>query len=278
MILMFRSCNFRLGVLAVGFALAAFVLIPGAQGREKNQHGRKYKPPPPIAHIEVDVVRARDGKPIPNAAVIFHPLEGERDRGALELKTNEEGKAIVEVLAIGDRVRLQVIAQGFQTYGGDCSINKSSMTFGVRLNRPEEQYSIYLPHGDTSNNGQGNCGEIVINPAPAAAGGAAATNSFSSSAAASLYVRSDNAASASCTTPLRDTPATSAYGSLARLRVSPAPATSDRRSAASPWPAAPASLATTHPIAAIDTDNSIPRSQVARTPGARWLHTACAAG
>ncbi len=174
MMLMFRSCKFRLSILAAGFALAASLMVPGTQGSDKNQHGRKYKPPPPIAHIEVDVARARDGKPIENASVIFHPLEGERDKGAVELKTNEEGKAIVEVLAIGDRVRLQVIAQGFQTYGGDCSINKASMTFGVRLNRPEEQYSIYVPHSGASNNSEGNCGEIVINPAPAAAGDAAA--------------------------------------------------------------------------------------------------------
>ena len=37
----------------------------------------------------------------------------------MELKTNEDGKAIIDVIPIGDTVRLQVIANGFQTYGAE---------------------------------------------------------------------------------------------------------------------------------------------------------------
>ena len=165
---MSRGSWFRLTIFAAGFALAAAALAPTALGHGKSQHGRKYKPPPPTSNIEVDVVRARDGKPVANAAVIFHPLQGEHDKGSVELKSNEDGKATVQVLAIGDRVDLQVIADGFQTYGGECAINKPQMIFRVRLNRPEEQYSIYIPHGGTSNNGEGNCGEIEVTQAPAA--------------------------------------------------------------------------------------------------------------
>lgn len=172
---MSRGLLFRLSIFAAGFALAAAAFAPTALGHGRSQHGRKYKPPPPTSDIEVDVVRAIDGKPIPNAAVIFHPVEGERDKGAVELKSDSDGKATVQVLAIGDTVELQVIAQGFQTYGGECSINKPQMIFRVRLDRPQEQYSIYTPHSDTSNNGEGNCGEIEVAPAPA--GGSAAPQS-----------------------------------------------------------------------------------------------------
>ena len=35
----------------------------------------------------------------------------------MELKTNEDGKTIIDVLPIGDTVRLQIIASGFQTSG-----------------------------------------------------------------------------------------------------------------------------------------------------------------
>lgn len=172
---MSRGSWFRLNIFVAGFVLAAGSLAPTAMGHGKSQHGRKYKPPPPAANIEVDVVRARDGKPIQNAAVIFHPVEGERDKGSVELKSNSDGKATVQVLAIGDTVELQVIAQGFQTYGGECSINKPQMVFRVRLDRPQEQYSIYTPHSGTSNNGEGNCGEIEVTSAPA--GGSAAPQS-----------------------------------------------------------------------------------------------------
>lgn len=170
---MSRGSWIHLSIFAAGLALAAVAFTPSAMGSsQNNQHHRKYKPPPAIAHIEVDVIRVEDGKPVDNASIIFHPLEGERDKGAVELKSNDEGKAIIEVLAIGDRVDLQVIANGFQTYGGECVISKPQMTFQVRLNRPEGQYSIYKNHSDTSNNGLGNCGEIVVSPAPS--GGTAA--------------------------------------------------------------------------------------------------------
>jgi hypothetical protein len=45
-------------------------------------------------------------------------------------------------------MRLQIIAKGFQTYGQDYKIDKSDMTFGIRMKRPGEQYSIYKPHDD----------------------------------------------------------------------------------------------------------------------------------
>jgi hypothetical protein len=60
------------------------------------------------------------------------------------------------------------------------------------------------------------------------------------------------------------------------MPVAAAPAVSDSRSAASLWPAAPASPVVIHTIAAIDTDSSTPQSPSARTPGARWPHTAIA--
>ena len=61
----------------------------------------------------------------------------------MELKTNEDGKSVIDVLPTGSNMRLQIIAKGYQTYGQDYKIDKSDMTFGVRLKRPGEQYSIY---------------------------------------------------------------------------------------------------------------------------------------
>ena len=89
------------------------------------------------------MVRDVNGKPIENAAVIFHPMEGEKDKGNMELKTNEDGKAIIDVLPIGDTVRLQIIAKGFQTFGDDYKIDKAQMAIDIRMKRPGEQYSIY---------------------------------------------------------------------------------------------------------------------------------------
>jgi hypothetical protein len=64
----------------------------------------------------------------------------------MELKTNEDGKMMIDVLPIGSTVRLQVIAPGFQTYGEDYKIEKADMAVEVRMKRPGEQYSIYKLH------------------------------------------------------------------------------------------------------------------------------------
>jgi len=107
------------------------------------RRGRKYKAPPPTAHFEITVLRASSGKPVENAAVIFHPLAGGKDDGNMELKTNDEGKTTIDLLEIGSTVRVQIIAPGFQTYGEDYKIDKDTMTVEVKLKRPAKQYSIY---------------------------------------------------------------------------------------------------------------------------------------
>ncbi len=122
------------------------VCLLNAAAQDTSKRGRKYKSPPATARIEVTILRDVNAKPIENAAVIFHPMEGEKDKGNMELKTDEDGKTIIDVLPIGDTVRLQVIAKGFQTYGQDFKIDKAQMAIEVRMKRPGEQYSVYKKH------------------------------------------------------------------------------------------------------------------------------------
>src|SRR5579862_4573935 len=147
---MFRRPLFRFAACFALLGLAAGLLTAGAQQPAKR--GRKYKAPPPTAKIEVSVLRDTDSKPIENAAVIFHPMEGEKDKGNMELKSNEDGKAVIDVLPIGDTVRLQIIAKGFQTYGQDYKVDKPQLAIEVRMKRPGEQYSVYKEHPDDAQN------------------------------------------------------------------------------------------------------------------------------
>lgn len=118
-----------------------------------NRWTRKYKAPPPSSRISVTVLKDDNGKPIENAAVIFHPVQGDKDKGSMELKSDEDGKAVIDVIPIGDTVRLQVFANGFQTYGADYKISKPEMSMEVRLKRPGAQYSIYTNHNTAAGNG-----------------------------------------------------------------------------------------------------------------------------
>ncbi len=137
---MLSRTSFRLLTVSVALVAISFLSLAA---QDPPRRGRKYKPPPPTSRIEVTVVRDTDSKPIENAAVVFH-LDG--DKGNMELKTNEDGKSIIDVLPMGSTMRLQIIAKGYQTYGQDYSIDKAEMTFGIRMKRPGEQYSIYKNH------------------------------------------------------------------------------------------------------------------------------------
>jgi len=87
----------------------------------------------------------------------------------MELKTNEDGKTIIDVLPVGDTVRLQVIAHGFQTYGDDYKIDKADMAIDIRMKRPGEQYSIYKNHDATAQGGKSPDAAPAGSTAPAAA-------------------------------------------------------------------------------------------------------------
>ena len=139
------------------FGALSLVLVSHAfaQDSDTSKRGRKYKPPPPTSHVEVTVLRATTGKPIENASVIFHPLQDGKNAGNMELKTNDEGKTTIDLLAIGSDVRLQIIAPGFQTYGEDYKIDKDKIALEIKMQRPGAQYSIYKKgEGKTTEPGQ----------------------------------------------------------------------------------------------------------------------------
>lgn len=102
------------------------------------------KPESPSADLSFLVVRAVDGKPIRNASVVLHTLDrnGRADKGGLQLKTDPEGKASIRDMPYG-KLRVQAIARGFQTYGEDFEISQPKQEFVIKLNPPQQQYSIY---------------------------------------------------------------------------------------------------------------------------------------
>jgi hypothetical protein len=132
---------------AVAAAALLFATSVAISAQTSTHRGRKYKSPPPTSRIEVSVMRSEDGHPVENAAVIFH-LVG--DKGNMELKTNDEGKAMIDVLPTGSKVLLQVFAKGYQTYGGEYDIDKANMGLEIKLNRPGHQYSIYDNHSQAA--------------------------------------------------------------------------------------------------------------------------------
>ena len=101
----------------------------------------------PTATLTFLIVKEDNGKPIRNAAVIMHPVnaQGKQSKGGLELKTDSEGKTSFDDIPYG-KLRVQVLASGFQTFGEDYEVDRAKMDLTIKLKRPQGQYSIYQDH------------------------------------------------------------------------------------------------------------------------------------
>ena len=103
----------------------------------------------PLSDLRFVVVRDYNGKPVRNAAVVLHPVgkKGKQSKGGLELKTDGEGHTSIDGIPYGP-LRVQVLAQGFQTFGEDYQIDKPVLEITVKLKRPGGQYSVYENKAD----------------------------------------------------------------------------------------------------------------------------------
>ena len=102
------------------------------------------KPQAQKASLKITVLKEATGKPVKNAEVILHPVDkdgGQKQEG-LELKTHEDGKTDISGIRYG-KLRIQVIAQGYRTFGQDFVVNQPTMEITIKLEKPADQFSIY---------------------------------------------------------------------------------------------------------------------------------------
>lgn len=96
------------------------------------------------ATLSFVVIKAENGKPVRNASVVLHPVKknGDQALGGMELKTDADGKTSIDGIPYG-KMRIQVLAPHFKTYGQDFDISQPTVDITVKLEKPSEQYSIY---------------------------------------------------------------------------------------------------------------------------------------
>src|SRR5216683_6178789 len=121
--------------IALGFVLAGLLASMAAFAQDDT------------ALLSFQVLRDYNGKPIRNASVVMHPVQknGKQSKGGLQIKTDVEGKASFDGAPYG-KLRVQVLAPGFQTFGADYDIDKPTLEITVKMKRPAGQYSIYEEH------------------------------------------------------------------------------------------------------------------------------------
>jgi hypothetical protein len=117
--------------------LAITPAVSAQKDKEEDEIG-------PTSWLNFLVLKDDNGKPVRNAAVIMHPVnpKGKQEKGGMELKTDVDGKAEFNGIPYG-MLRVQVLAQGFQTYGQDFDIDQPKIELTIKLKRPQHQFSIY---------------------------------------------------------------------------------------------------------------------------------------
>jgi hypothetical protein len=125
-------------------ALLLTALPLAACAQKEEEHGRKWKPMPATAHIVVTVEKGFNGKPLENAAVVFHAVRDGKNDGNLEVKTDPDGRATIDIIEIGSHVTVQVIAPGFATTANEMDVDGPNKELLVKLQRPRAQVSTYV--------------------------------------------------------------------------------------------------------------------------------------
>lgn len=119
---------------AVGFAVAALVVLASA-GRLAAEEDR--------VRLEITVTAATSGEPIKNAAVYVRYKKARALRKdktiSLSVKTNPDGAAIVPEVPEG-QVLVQVIAEGWKTYGEFHEVKSPKQSIDIKLVRPKKWY------------------------------------------------------------------------------------------------------------------------------------------
>jgi len=131
-----RRSWFARFVLAATFALPALLVA-------RQDQPRKQQVPSPENRITIIVTGGDSEKPVENASVYVKTVEEhallKNKKFEVNVKTNQSGVAHVPDAPLG-RVLVQVVADGWKTYGHWYDITDAKQTIKVHLDRPPRWY------------------------------------------------------------------------------------------------------------------------------------------
>ncbi|HEX3121306.1 MAG TPA: hypothetical protein VHP80_19560 [Candidatus Acidoferrum sp.] len=133
----------RVSRLVAVTALGLALLVP-------NTIGAQDQTPPPnktqldqMARITVEVTGGEKSTPVENASVYIKYVEERKIKSnktvELNVKTNREGTAHVPDAPLG-RALVQVVADGWKTYGRWYDVTDAKQTIKIHLDRPPKWY------------------------------------------------------------------------------------------------------------------------------------------
>lgn len=130
-----------LGVASLWLATAT-VAWPQSPGSDTGKSSNPNKLDQ-TSHVTIEVLGGDNDAPVENASVYVKYIEERKIRKdktvELNVKTNREGAAHIPAAPLG-RVLIQVVADGWKTYGRWYDISEAKQTFKVHLEKPPKWY------------------------------------------------------------------------------------------------------------------------------------------
>jgi hypothetical protein len=126
---------------------ACTVVVQGAVAQDQPAPASKPKAPPPASDVQtritIEVTGGEKSVPVENASVYVKFIEERSLRKdkklEMNVKTSREGIAHVPNAPMG-RALVQVVAEGWKTYGRWLDITDPKQTIKVHLERPPKWY------------------------------------------------------------------------------------------------------------------------------------------
>jgi hypothetical protein len=118
------------------------LIAVAANGQDKDA-GSKPDSAPKDGRLTIIVTGGEEKKPVDSASVYIRYVEGRKlgkdKKIEMNLKTNQSGVCHVPVIPPGKFV-VQVIADGWKTYGEYYDVNQTEQTINITLVRPPKWY------------------------------------------------------------------------------------------------------------------------------------------
>ena len=98
-------------------------------------------------NVKIKVADAEKGTPVPRAAVTLKFVRGKKmffkkERAEWDVKSDANGLVQIPTIPSG-RLRVQVLAKGYQTFGEDFDVSGDEQNITVKLLRPGAQFSAH---------------------------------------------------------------------------------------------------------------------------------------
>ena len=137
------SLRRTVAICLAGLALGTVQVVLSAQNTPAGAPNAQGSKSDRTSHVTIEVSGGENDTPIENASVYVKYIEERKilkdKKVELNVKTNRDGAAHIPGAPMG-RVLIQVVADGWKTYGRWYDINEAKQTFKVHLEKPPKWY------------------------------------------------------------------------------------------------------------------------------------------